>query len=94
MGQRGLKVSLSDRRHLTGLIQEAVNSGARRSECCKVLDGVDGGIVFECDKEVYNKYQLEHICDECLESSDEYIRIKELFSTLISGKSFLKKSAR
>ena len=46
---------------------------ARCDECCKVLDGVDGGIVFECDKEVYNKYQLEHICDECLESSDELI---------------------
>lgn len=31
-------MSLSDRRHLSGLIKEAVNDGARRSECCKVLD--------------------------------------------------------
>jgi putative transposase len=38
LGKRGLKVSLSDRRHLSGLIQEAVDDGARRSECCKVLD--------------------------------------------------------
>jgi putative transposase len=30
-------VSLSDRRHLSGLIDEAVMAGARRSECCKVL---------------------------------------------------------
>jgi len=38
LGQRGLKVSLSDRRHLSGLIKEAVDDGARRSECCKILD--------------------------------------------------------
>lgn len=31
-------MSLSDRRHLSGLIYEAVVSGARRSECCKVLE--------------------------------------------------------
>lgn len=31
-------MSLEDRRHLTGLIDEAVANGARRSECCKVLD--------------------------------------------------------
>jgi hypothetical protein len=31
-------VSLPDRRHLSGLIQEAVSAGARRDECCKVLD--------------------------------------------------------
>ncbi len=31
-------MSLVDRKHLSGLIEEAVNSGARRSECCKVLE--------------------------------------------------------
>lgn len=31
-------MSLSDRRHLSGLIDEAVAAGARRSECCKVLE--------------------------------------------------------
>ena len=31
-------MSLSDRRHLSGLIDEAVTAGARRSECCKVLE--------------------------------------------------------
>lgn len=31
-------MSLSDRRHLSGLINEAVMAGARRSECCKVLE--------------------------------------------------------
>jgi putative transposase len=31
-------VSLLDRKHLSGLIEEAVGSGARRSECCKVLE--------------------------------------------------------
>jgi len=38
LGQRGLKVSLSDRRHLSELIKEAVDVGARRSECCKALE--------------------------------------------------------
>lgn len=31
-------MSLEDRRHLSGLIEEAVVAGARRSECCKVLE--------------------------------------------------------
>ncbi len=31
-------MNLTDRKHLSGLIEEAVNSGARRSECCKVLE--------------------------------------------------------
>ncbi len=31
-------MSLLDRKHLSGLIDEAVTSGARRSECCKVLE--------------------------------------------------------
>ena len=31
-------MSLGDRKHLSGLIGEAVQSGARRSECCKVLE--------------------------------------------------------
>jgi transposase InsO family protein len=31
-------VSLGDRKHLSGLIEEAVEAGARRSECCKVLE--------------------------------------------------------
>lgn len=38
MGHRGCKVTLSDRRHLSGLIEEAVVAGARRSECCKILE--------------------------------------------------------
>lgn len=31
-------MNLEDRRHLSGLIEEAVVAGARRSECCKVLE--------------------------------------------------------
>lgn len=31
-------MSLPDRKHLSGLIDEAVVGGARRSECCKVLE--------------------------------------------------------
>lgn len=31
-------MSLGDRKHLSSLIEEAVSSGARRSECCKVLE--------------------------------------------------------
>lgn len=31
-------MSLLDRKHLSGLIEEAVIAGARRSECCKVLE--------------------------------------------------------
>ena len=31
-------MSLSDRKHLSGLIEEAVSAGARRNECCKALD--------------------------------------------------------
>ena len=31
-------MSLLDRKHLSGLIEEAVTSGARRSECCKILE--------------------------------------------------------
>ena len=31
-------MSLPDRRHLSGLIEEAVGAGARRSECCKILE--------------------------------------------------------
>lgn len=31
-------MSLLDRKHLSGLIEEAVVGGARRSECCKVLE--------------------------------------------------------
>lgn len=31
-------MTLPDRKHLSGLIAEAVFSGARRSECCKVLE--------------------------------------------------------
>ncbi len=30
-------MSLTDRKHLSGLIEEAVGTGARRNECCKVL---------------------------------------------------------
>ncbi len=31
-------MTLSDRKHLSGLIEEAVSLGARRNECCKVLE--------------------------------------------------------
>ena len=31
-------MTLSDRKHLSGLIEEAVLAGARRNECCKVLE--------------------------------------------------------
>ncbi|MDZ4661285.1 MAG: IS3 family transposase [Pseudomonadota bacterium] len=31
-------MSLLDRKHLSGLIEEAVIAGARRSECCKILE--------------------------------------------------------
>jgi len=31
-------VTLLDRRHVSGLIEEAVLAGARRNECCKVLE--------------------------------------------------------
>lgn len=31
-------MNLEDRRHLRGLINEAVDSGARKSECCKILE--------------------------------------------------------
>ncbi len=31
-------MSLLDRKHLSGLIEEAVGAGARRNECCKILD--------------------------------------------------------
>ena len=31
-------MTLSDRKHLGGLIEEAVSAGARRNECCKVLE--------------------------------------------------------
>lgn len=31
-------MTLLDRKHLSGLIEEAVVSGARRSECCKILE--------------------------------------------------------
>jgi transposase InsO family protein len=37
LGQRGFKVSLSDRKHLSGLIEVAVGGGARRDECCKAI---------------------------------------------------------
>ena len=56
---------------------------ARCDECCNVLDGVDNGIVFECDKEVYDKYKLEHICEECLESSDELVLITNRYVNLV-----------
>lgn len=59
---------------------------ARCDECCNILDDIDGGIVFECDREVYKKYKLEHICDECLESSDELILYTNGYVTLVKLK--------
>jgi len=49
----------------------------RCDECCNVLDGVDDGVVYECSEEVYKRTGIEHICDDCLDSSDELILIKK-----------------
>jgi len=49
----------------------------RCDECCNVLDGVDDGVVYECSQEVYERTGIEHICDDCLNSSDELTLIKK-----------------
>ena len=47
----------------------------RCDECCSVLGGIDGGVVYECSDEVYKKTLVEHICEDCLKSSDDLILI-------------------
>jgi len=49
----------------------------RCDECCNVLDGIDDGIVYECSQEVYEKTGIEHICKDCLQSSDDLILISK-----------------
>lgn len=39
--------------------------------CCDVLDGIDSGVVYDCSSTVYNKLSIEHICEDCLASSDD-----------------------
>lgn len=41
--------------------------------CCDVLDGIDDGIVYDCSYEVYEKTIIEHICEDCLASSDDLV---------------------
>lgn len=38
--------------------------------CCDVLDGIDSGVVYDCSSTVYDKLSIEHICEDCLASSD------------------------
>ena len=47
----------------------------RCDECCNVLDGIDDGVEYECSGGVYQKTSIEHICKDCLDSSDELILI-------------------
>ena len=47
----------------------------RCDECCNVLDGIDDGVVYECSEEVYQKTSIEHICKDCLDSSNDLILI-------------------
>lgn len=41
--------------------------------CCDVLDGIDDGIVYDCSQEVHDKLGIEHICDNCIEGSDDLV---------------------
>lgn len=50
---------------------------SRCDECCNVLDGIDDGVVYECSEEVYQKTFIEHICKDCLASSDDLILISK-----------------
>lgn len=59
---------------------------ARCDECCDILEDIDGGIVYECDYEVNEKYQLWHICDECLESSDDLVLYSDGVLELVKTK--------
>lgn len=44
---------------------------ARCDNCCDVLDGIADGIVYECDSKVEGRLGFEHLCKDCLESSNE-----------------------
>ena len=46
---------------------------ARCDVCCDVLDGIDSGVVYDCSSTVYNKLSIEHICEDCLASSDDLV---------------------
>ena len=41
--------------------------------CCDALDNVDGNTVYECSKEVKDKLGIEHICEECLDGTDDLV---------------------
>jgi len=43
----------------------------RCDECCDVLDSIDNGVVYECDSKVESKLGFEHLCEDCLENSEE-----------------------
>jgi len=49
----------------------------RCDECCNVLDGIDDGVVYECSEEVYTMTNIEHICKDCLNSSDDLILVSK-----------------
>ena len=48
---------------------------ARCDVCCDVLDGIDSSVVYDCSSTVYNKLSIEHICEDCLASSDDLVLI-------------------
>ena len=41
--------------------------------CCDILDGIDNGTIYDCSSTVYNKLGIEHICEDCLASSDNLV---------------------
>ena len=41
--------------------------------CCDILDGIDNGTIYDCSSTVYNKLSIEHICEDCLASSDNLV---------------------
>lgn len=49
----------------------------RCDECCNILDGINDGVVYECSQEVHEKTGFEHICKDCLQSSDDLILISK-----------------
>lgn len=44
---------------------------SRCDDCCDVLDGVDGGVVYECDQDVYSENGTEHLCVLCMTGNDD-----------------------
>ena len=41
--------------------------------CCDALDGIYDGVIYDCSKEVHDKLGIEHICEDCLASSDDLV---------------------